>query len=93
MVEEMLLEIHTEKSEDLKYIQVASLSFAQELRTVEKKLALSLPDRRKTLLYKYELCVKDDGLQKLYFPVHVSENHWIVGMINFKKKSISFGEI
>jgi hypothetical protein len=91
MVEEMLLELHTKRPDDLKYVQVASLSFAHELRSVERKLSLPISDRRKTLLYKYELCVKE-GLQKLYFPIHVSENHWTVGMINFKKKSIVFGE-
>ena len=94
MIEEILLEMHTSKPEDLKYVQVASLSFAQELRSasVEKTLSLPISDRRKTQLYKYELCVKEKGLQKLYFPIHVSENHWIVGMINFKKKSIAFGK-
>ena len=92
MVEEMLLEMHTTKPDGLKYVQVASLSFAHELRSVEKKLSLLISNRRKTQLYKYELCVKEEGLQKLYFPIHISENHWIVGMINFKKKSIAFGE-
>jgi hypothetical protein len=92
LVEEIFHNIHTERPEILKYVQVALLSFAQELRSVKKKLALPLPDHRKTLLYKYELRIKEDGLQKLYFPIHVSENHWIVGMVNFKKKSIAFGE-
>ena len=92
MVEEMLLDLHTEKPKDLKYIQVASLSFAREFQSVQEKLALPLPDRRKTLLYKYEVRVKEDGLEKLYFPIHVRENHWIAGMVNFKKKSIAFGE-
>jgi hypothetical protein len=88
----MLLDMHVERPEDMKHIQVASLSFAQELQSVMEKLALPLPGHCKTLLYKYELRIKD-GLQKLYFPIHVSENHWIVGMVNFKKKSIVFGEI
>ncbi|KAF8167513.1 hypothetical protein B0H34DRAFT_854442 [Crassisporium funariophilum] len=92
MVEEMLLDMHAERPEDLKYIQVASLSFARELRAVEEKLALPFSARQKTLLHKYELLVKEDGLQKLYFPVHVTENHWIVGMVNFKKKSIAFAD-
>ena len=91
MVEEMLRDLHIERSGDTKYIHVASLSFAHELQSVEKKLALPLSMRRKTLLHKYELRVKD-GLQKLYFPIHISKNHWIVGMVNFKKKSIAFGE-
>jgi hypothetical protein len=88
----ILHDIHMERPEVLKYIQVVSLSFVQELQSVEKKLALPLPDRHKTLLYKYKLHIKKDGLQKLYFPIHVSENHWIVEMVNFKKKSIAFGE-
>jgi hypothetical protein len=92
MVEEILLEMHTTRPEDAKYTQVASLFFAQELWSVEDKLALPISGRRKTQLYKYELRVKEDGLQKLYFPIHVDENHWIVGMINFKKKSIAFGK-
>jgi hypothetical protein len=92
MIEEMLLDMHVERPEDMKHIQVASLSFAQELQSVVKKLALPLPGCCKALLYKYELHIKD-GLQKLYVPFQVSENHWIVGMVNFKKKSIMFGEI
>ena len=92
MVEEILIDMHTERPEDMKYVQVASPSFAQELRNAENKVALPLRDRCKTLLYKYELRVKEDGLRKLYFPIHVSENHWIVGIINFQKKSIAFGE-
>ncbi len=92
MVEQILLDMHAERLKDAKYVHVAPLSFAQELRSVKNKLALPLSDCCKTLLYKYELCVKEDGLQKLYFPIHVNKNHWIVGMINFKKKSIAFGE-
>ena len=40
MVEEMLRDLHIERSGDTKYIHVASLSFAHELQSVEKKLAL-----------------------------------------------------
>lgn len=40
----------------------------------------------KTQLYKYELHVNEEGLQKLYFPIHVSENHWIVGMVKLTLK-------
>ena len=42
----------------------------------------------KTQLYKYELHVNlnEEGFQKLYFPIHVSENHWIVGMVKLTLK-------
>ncbi|KAF8157944.1 hypothetical protein B0H34DRAFT_797377 [Crassisporium funariophilum] len=50
------------------------------------------PDCQQALLYKYELHIKEGELLKLYFPVHVSKNHWIVGMVNFKKKSIAFAD-
>ncbi|KAF8809165.1 hypothetical protein BYT27DRAFT_7210458 [Phlegmacium glaucopus] len=92
MVEEIFLEMHKTRPKDVKYIQVASLSFTWELRSMENQLALPISERCKTLLYKYELRVKEDGLQKLYFPIHVGENHWVVGMINFKKKSIAFAD-
>jgi len=68
VVEEILIDMHAERPEDMKYVQVASLFFAQELWNAKN----------------YELHVKEDGLLKLYFPIHVSENHWIVGMINFQ---------
>lgn len=86
MMEE--LEADTSKAENT---QVASLAFSNKVKHYNET-KLSDEQWKKTFLYCYEQDVNDSHLEKLAFPVHINQNHWIAGLINFKKRTFSFGE-
>ena len=67
------------------------LQFADQITKVHEKLALPESRRKKTSLWKYEQEVKEGRLEKLYFPLHINETHWIAGMIDFKNHTFLFG--
>jgi hypothetical protein len=67
------------------------LQFAHQISTVHEKLALPESRRKKTPLWKYEQEVKEGRLEKLYFPLHINDTHWIAGMIDFKNRMFLFG--
>jgi Ulp1 protease family, C-terminal catalytic domain len=72
-------------------ILVAPLTFSYDIKDVDRKL--KQPERRfnRTLLKAYERRITEDGIKKLFFPLHVNENHWIAGMIDFENSTISYG--
>ncbi|KIL56229.1 hypothetical protein M378DRAFT_182024 [Amanita muscaria Koide BX008] len=45
-------------------------------------------DRTK-LLQHYESAVRSGRLEKLYFPLHVHDSHWICGVINFHERTFT----
>jgi hypothetical protein len=71
---------------------IAPLAFSAKL----KHMALIKHDpyskKNAPLLCRYEKHVKENGIEALYFPVHVGGNHWIAGHLNFKEGFISFGQ-
>jgi hypothetical protein len=73
-------------------ISVADLNFTAALQDIKAKLALPLEKRKKTPLGQYKLQIKSGTLKKLYFPLHVHENHWTAAELDFKKQTVSFGK-
>ena len=88
MVEVLLLDL---KYNPMDKVQLVNLSFTMEIGKVYEKLNLSDPAKKKTWLWKFEQQVKEKILEKLYFPLHIRQTHWIAGMIDFKRRTFSFG--
>jgi len=91
MVEELVLDLQGDK--DRSHIQVVSLNFPNAISNVVTNLARLPSARTKSFLGQIERKVNDEGLQKLYFPLYVSGNHWIACEIDFKKKTFAFGKL
>jgi len=72
-------------------VQIATLSFSTEIKKLDPKAKLSDAPQKKRLLSQYEQQVHENDLKKLAFPIHVSQNHWVAGLIDFDKKILSFG--
>ena len=88
MVEELECDLDASESSD---ICLGSFAFTVAINNIELKLGLPSSTKNKTIISKYESCVKNGSLRQLYFPLHINSTHWIAGMIDFKKKTISFG--
>ena len=88
MVEELLLDLNNNPKHK---VQLVSLSFVMEISRVHEKLKLSDSAKKKTWLWKFEQQVKEGDLEKLYFPLHIRQTHWVAGMIDFKRRTFSFG--
>lgn len=72
--------------------KIANLSqFAEPIGRINEKLVLRESQKKKTLLERYEEEVKEGELEKLYFPLHINNAHWIAGMIDFKNRTFLFG--
>lgn len=71
-------------------IMVAPFNFANE---IARNSSQGLYSRKNgaPLLYHYEDLFKANKLEKLYFPIHVNQNHWITGFIDFKAQQIGYG--
>jgi hypothetical protein len=84
----MVEEMHVTLSHKIKTkVQVADLSFALEITNVREKAPNS-----QSYLGRVTSQVKEQLLEQLYFPLHVNDNHWIAGMIDFKRRRFSFGK-
>lgn len=70
---------------------IAGPHFAQALESASNR---ELPYTRKTtpLLSHYEKDIKSLKKEKLYFPAHVNENHWITVHVDFSKHEYSYGK-
>ena len=88
MVEELLINL---KNNPKDKVQIVNLSFVMEIGRVHEKLKLSDSAKKKTWLWKFEQQVKENNLEKLYFPLHIRQTHWVAGMIDFKRRTFSFG--
>lgn len=85
MIEELLVELsHNPKSKT----QVADLSFALEISKIHEKA----PESQR-YLGNFVKQVQEQHLEKLYFPLHVNCSHWIAGMVDFKRRTFSFGKL
>lgn len=69
-------------------VMVTPFCFAYKIATNGTQ---NVPNR-KSLLYRYECLFKENQLEKLYFPIHVNENHWIAGFIDFIEQKVGYGE-
>jgi len=90
-VDMMMEELDADKSSRVNRTQIATLSFANEIKNYNKG-KLSDAQRKKTLLYRYEQEVHEHRLDQLAFPIHVNQNHWIAGLLNFRERTVSFGK-
>ncbi|KAJ6459147.1 hypothetical protein C8R47DRAFT_1028273 [Mycena vitilis] len=69
---------------------IAPLAFSEAIKTGAAKAKYT---REETpLLSKYEDHIKRKCLEQLYFPVHINENHWIAGLVDFKQGLIGTGD-
>jgi len=90
MIEELVLDLQGQKERS--HILLLSLNFPVTIGNIVPKLAQPPAAREKSFLGQIERQVSDGSLEKLYFPLHITKNHWIAGEINFKEKTFAFGE-
>lgn len=70
---------------------IAGPHFAEALVSASDR---NLCYARKTtpLLSRYEQDIKSANKEKLYFPAHVNDNHWIAVQVDFAKQEYSYGK-
>ncbi|KAF5320335.1 hypothetical protein D9611_011267 [Ephemerocybe angulata] len=73
-------------------VLVAPLHFSNEVYRLKNKLKLPEAQWKRTLLSRYANRVNEEGVDALYFPIHINRNHWIAGEIDFKRNTISYGD-
>lgn len=71
-------------------IIIAPLALAGEIRKNGKTGTYG--KKEVPLLRRYEKHIKEKGIEKLVFPVHVNDNHWIAAFVDFKAGKIGYGE-
>ncbi|KAJ7122138.1 hypothetical protein C8R44DRAFT_622057 [Mycena epipterygia] len=67
---------------------VAPLAFSKNVTTTKGDYT----KQNAPLLYRYEREVKEKKKEKIIFPVNVGSSHWVAAVIDFKKKTIAFGD-
>ncbi|KAF8148090.1 hypothetical protein B0H34DRAFT_669139 [Crassisporium funariophilum] len=86
MVEELNVELSQNPKLKLRF-QVADLYFALKISKLHKKTS-----GRQEYLANIANQANNQLVEQLYFPLHVNTNHWIAGMIDFKRRAFSFGD-
>lgn len=72
-------------------VVIAPLQFsAQVLYTAKAK---EYTRQTAPLLCRYAKHIKENQIERFYFPLHINGNHWIPGLINFAQGTISFGKL
>ncbi|KAJ7504710.1 hypothetical protein B0H11DRAFT_1709383 [Mycena galericulata] len=71
-------------------VMIAPLAFAVAIMNGAANKTYTRQDS--TLLARYEEHIKKNGLTHLYFPLHIHNNHWIAGLIDFELGLIGTGE-
>ena len=90
MMEELSTEL-VSAPEFSKRVIIAPLAFSAKLQSMQATKHHSYTPKNALLLCRYEKHIKESGVEELYFPVHVSGNHWITGLVDFKRGNICFG--
>ncbi|KAF8801615.1 hypothetical protein BYT27DRAFT_7261749 [Phlegmacium glaucopus] len=85
MMEELLVEL---SSNPKPKVQAVDLSFALKISNVQENENESESQK---ILRRFSNQAQEQLLERLYFPLHVNNNHWIAGMIDFKWRTFSFG--
>jgi hypothetical protein len=75
-----------------KRVLIAALTFTYDILSVDRKLKLPAKQWAWTVLIRYQHRIEEEIIEELYFPLHVNENHWIAGRIDFKNNTISYGK-
>ncbi|KAK6966380.1 hypothetical protein R3P38DRAFT_2816382 [Favolaschia claudopus] len=68
---------------------VAPLAFANAVLAARKG---EYTREKARLLHRYECEVKEHKKERIVFPANVANCHWIAGVIDFRHKTISFGD-
>jgi len=89
MMEELSKQIATDLELADKII-IAPLAFSAQACAAKGK---KYTRQSSPLLFHYEKRIREKNVEELYFPIHVKRSHWIVGLIDFRKGTISFGEL
>ncbi|KAJ7488492.1 hypothetical protein B0H11DRAFT_2406543, partial [Mycena galericulata] len=71
-------------------VMIAPLAFAVAIMNGAANKTYTRQDS--TLLARYEEHIKKNGLMHLYFPLHIHNNHWIAGLIDFELGLIGTGD-
>ncbi|KAJ6632173.1 hypothetical protein B0H10DRAFT_2206574 [Mycena sp. CBHHK59/15] len=71
-------------------VVIVPLHFSRAIIEGAKKRSYKKKDA--PLLARYEEHIKSTKPAKLYFPLHVNGNHWIAGVVDFKKELIGTGD-
>lgn len=71
---------------------IAPLQFSEQIKIAAKKNTKVYNRETAMLLYRYMKHIKENGTERLYFPIHIRGNHWIACCVNFKTRDIAFGE-
>ncbi|GLB37775.1 hypothetical protein LshimejAT787_0408260 [Lyophyllum shimeji] len=90
MMEDMASRVASDANLAAKVI-IAPLGFARELQSTGFRSFKGFTKRSTPLLLRYKKYIEENGISYLYFPIHVHGNHWIAGMVDFGRKTISFG--
>jgi hypothetical protein len=69
---------------------VASLKFSEEIQN-NGEIGIYEKKKGAGLLWRYEKHIKEKGIEKLLFPVHVNSNHWVAAFVDFKNGQIGYG--
>ncbi|KAJ7670785.1 hypothetical protein DFH06DRAFT_980885 [Mycena polygramma] len=68
-------------------VLVVRLSFSQQILRAKGKYTKNWAPE----LHQYEREVKDEGKEKIIFPVNIGNKHWVTGEMDFKNETIGFG--
>ena len=77
MMEELSIQLTASDPDLAKRVIIAPLAFSAKLDSAALVKHDSYSRKNAPLLYRYEKQVKEEGVEILYFPIHVSGNHWI----------------
>ena len=89
MMEELAAQIATDPKLAGECV-VAHPGFSSTIKVANYKKRYTKRDA--PLLCRYTDHVKENNLWWLYFPIHVNDNHWVAGFINFKDATIGYGK-
>ncbi|KAG6818744.1 hypothetical protein H0H93_002181 [Arthromyces matolae] len=89
-IDVMIEELSDQIKKDFGFMLFAPLSFAIQVEMVSG--AKNYSRKNAPLLCRYEKHIREQGIEELYFPLHVNNNHWITGCIDFTNGSISYGD-
>lgn len=94
LLQMMVEELSTHTKIDAKIAANTIIAGPHFAQTLVSALDRDLPYARNTtqLLSCYEPNLKSLKKEKLYFPTHINENHWIAMHVDFVKHEYSYGE-
>ncbi|KAJ6556704.1 hypothetical protein B0H10DRAFT_2201541 [Mycena sp. CBHHK59/15] len=71
-------------------VLITPLAFSNAVKDRANKKTYKREDT--PLLARYEEHIKRTGVAQLYFPLHINNNHWIAGLVDFKQGLIGTGD-